>query len=40
MNYVKNDDKLDYATEYVKVTMIHYLQQMKEMIEKKDHRIT
>ncbi len=40
MNYVKNDDKLDYATEYVKVTMTHYLQQAKETIKKRDCRIT
>jgi hypothetical protein len=40
MNYVKNDDKLDYATEYVKVMMTHYLQQTKKTIKKRDCKIT
>jgi len=40
MNYVKNNNKLDYTTEYVKVMITHYLQQMKKTIEKKDCRIT
>jgi len=39
MNYVKNDNKLDYAIEYVKVTMTHYLQQTKKIIEKRDCRV-
>jgi len=40
MNYVKSDNKLDYVIEYVKVMMIHYLQQTKKIIKKKDYRIT
>ncbi len=40
MNYVKSDNKLDYIIEYVKVMMIHYLQQTKKIIKKKDCRIT
>lgn len=40
MNYVKNDDKFNYAIEYVKVMMIYYFQQTKKTIKKKDHRIT
>ncbi len=40
MNYIKDDDKLDYITKYVKIMMMHYLQQIKKTVEKKDHRIT
>jgi len=40
MNYVKNDDKLDYVIEYVKIIMIHYFQQTKKMIKKKDCKVT
>jgi len=25
MNYIKDDDKLDYVTKYVKITAMHYL---------------
>ena len=40
MNYIKDDDKLDYVTKYVKITAMHYLQQIEKTVEKKDHRIT
>jgi len=40
MNYIKNNDKLDYITKYVKITMTHYLQQIEKTVEKKDCRIT
>jgi len=40
MNYIKNDDKLDYVMKYVKIMMMHYLQQIEKTVEKKDHRIT
>ncbi len=40
INYIKDDDKLDYVTKYVKITMTHYLQQIKKTVEKRDHRIT
>ncbi len=40
MNYIKDDDKLDYVTKYVKITMMHYLQQIEKTVEKKDHKIT
>ncbi len=40
MNYIKDDDKLDYVTKYVKITMMHYLQQIEKIVEKKDCKIT
>ena len=40
MNYIKDDDKLDYVTKYVKITTMHYLQQIKKTVEKKNHKIT
>ncbi len=40
MNYIKDDDKLDYVTKYVKITATHYLQQIEKTVEKKDCRIT
>ncbi len=40
MNYIKDDDKLDYVTKYVKITAMHYLQQIEKTVEKKDCRIT
>jgi len=40
MNYIKDDDKLDYIMKYVKITTMHYLQQIEKTVEKKDHRIT
>ncbi len=40
MNYIKNDNKLDYVTKYVKITAMHYSQQIKKTVEKKDHKIT
>ncbi len=40
MNYIKDDDKLDYVTKYVKIMMMHCLQQIKKTAEKRDHKIT
>jgi len=40
MNYIKDDDKLDYVTKYVKITTMHYLQQIEKIVEKRDRRIT
>ncbi len=40
MNYIKDDDKLDYIMKYVKITMMHYFQQIEKTVEKKDHKIT
>ncbi len=40
MNYIKDNNKLDYITKYVKIMMMHYLQQIKKTVEKRDHRIT
>ncbi len=40
MNYIKNDDKLNYIMKYVKITMMHYLQQIKKTVKKKDCKIT
>ncbi len=40
INYIKDNNKLDYITKYVKITMMHYLQQIKKTVEKRDHRIT
>jgi len=40
INYIKDDDKLDYVTKYVKITTMHYLQQIEKTVEKKDHKIT
>ncbi len=40
MNYIKDNDKLDYITKYVKITAMHYLQQIEKIVEKKDHKIT
>ncbi len=40
MNYIKDDDKLDYVTKYVKITAMHYLQQIKKTVKKRDCRIT
>ncbi len=40
MNYIKDDDKLDYVTKYVKIMMMHYLQQIKKTVKKKDCKIT
>ena len=40
MNYIKDDDKLDYIMKYVKITTMHYLQQIEKTVEKKDYRIT
>jgi len=40
MNYIKDDDKLDYVTKYVKITAMHYLQQIEKTVKKKDCRIT
>ncbi len=40
MNYIKNDDKLDYITKYVKIMMMHCLQQIEKIVEKRDHKIT
>ncbi len=39
MNYIKDDDKLDYVTKYVKITTMHYLQQIEKTVKKKDCRI-
>jgi len=40
MNYIKDDDKLDYVMKYVKIMMMHYLQQIKKTVKKRDHKIT
>jgi len=40
MNYIKDNDKLDYIMKYIKITAMHYLQQIKKTVEKKDCRIT
>jgi len=40
MNYIKDDDKLDYIMKYVKITMMHYLQQIEKTVKKKDCKIT
>jgi len=40
MNYIKDDDKLDYIMKYVKITVMHYLQQIEKIVKKKDCRIT
>ncbi len=40
MNYIKDDDKLDYIMKYVKITTMHYLQQIKKTVKKKDCKIT
>ncbi len=40
MNYIKDNDKLDYIMKYVKITAMHYLQQIKKTVEKKNCRIT
>ncbi len=40
INYIKDDNKLDYITKYVKITAMHYLQQIKKTVEKKDCKIT
>ena len=40
MNYIKDDDKLDYVMKYIKIMMMHYLQQIKKTAEKRDHKIT
>ncbi len=40
MNYIKDNDKLDYITKYVKITAMHYLQQIEKTVEKKNCRIT
>ena len=40
MNYIKDDDKLDYIMKYVKIMMTHYLQQIEKTVEKRDCRIT
>jgi len=40
MNYIKDNNKLDYIIKYVKITAMHYLQQIKKIVEKKNHRIT
>ncbi len=40
MNYIKDDDKLDYVTKCVKITAMHYLQQIEKTVEKRDCRIT
>ena len=39
MNYIKDDDKLDYITKYVKITAMYYLQQIKKTVEMKNCRI-
>jgi len=40
MNYIKDDDKLNYITKYVKITVMHYLQQIEKTVKKRNHRIT
>ncbi len=40
MNYIKDNDKLDYIMKYIKITATHYLQQTEKTVEKKDCRIT
>ncbi len=40
MNYIKDDDKLDYIMKYVKITAMHYLQQIEKTVKKRDCRIT
>jgi len=40
MNYIKDDDKLDYVMKYIKIMMMHYLQQIEKTAEKRDHKIT
>jgi len=40
MNYIKDDDKLDYIMKYVKITAMHYLQQIEKTVKKKDNKIT
>ncbi len=40
INYIKDDNKLDYVTKYVKITAMHYLQQIEKTVEKRDHKIT
>ncbi len=39
MNYIKDDDKFDYVTKYVKIMMMHYLQQIEKTVKKKDHSV-
>jgi len=40
MNYIKDDDKLNYIMKYVKIMMMHYLQQIEKTVKKKDCKIT
>jgi len=40
INYIKDDDKLDYITKYVKITAMYYLQQIKKTVKKKNYKIT
>jgi len=40
MNYIKDDDKLDYVMKYIKITAMHYLQQIEKTVKKRDCRIT
>ncbi len=40
INYIKDDDKLDYIMKYVKIMTMHYLQQTEKTVKKRNHRIT
>jgi len=40
MNYIKDNDKLDYIIKYVKIIATHYLQQIEKTVKKKDCKIT
>ncbi len=35
MNYIKDNDKLNYIIKYIKIMMTHYLQQIEKTVEKK-----
>ncbi len=34
MNYIKDNDKLNYIIKYIKIMMTHYLQQIEKTVEK------
>ncbi len=40
MNYIKDNNKLNYVMKYVKITAMHYLQQIEKTVEKRDRKIT
>ncbi len=40
MNYIKDNDKLDYIIKYIKITAMHYFQQIEKTVKKKDYKIT